>query len=272
MGAITKQAGRHFSFLKTAGRHQNGAGRPALLKRPRQNTAFVAKIGLRINCEKTKAMKIGPEQHPPILIMQQNVDYVEKFPYLGSYMSSDGDSEPDVRARILKAASIFQRLRPIWSSTTINLNVKLRLYTNIVIPTAIYACETWKRTAMIAHRLDVFHRRCLRAILCISWRDHVTNEEVMRRAGMERLQDIVTRRRKMAGHVLRLQREREGWEVSVGRGGEGMERGWREEGRGGREGWEAKEGGEGREGPERSRQSGHQHYVISRHRTSSGSF
>ncbi len=38
MGAITKKAGRHFSFLKTAGRHQNGAGRPALLKRPRQNT------------------------------------------------------------------------------------------------------------------------------------------------------------------------------------------------------------------------------------------
>ena len=58
-------------------------------------------------------------------------------------------------------------------------------------------------------RLDVFHRPCLRAILGISWRDHVTNEEVMRRAGMERLQYIVTtRRRKMAGHVLRLQRER----------------------------------------------------------------
>ena len=31
---------------------------------------FGAKIGLRINSEKTKAMKIGPEQHPPILIME----------------------------------------------------------------------------------------------------------------------------------------------------------------------------------------------------------
>ena len=154
-------------------------------------------------------MKIGPEQHTPILIMQQNVDYIEQFPHLGSYMSSDGDSGPDVRARIGKAASIFQRLCPILSSTTINLNIKLHLYTAIVIPTAIYACETWTRTAMIVHRLDVFHRRCLRAILGISWRDHVTNEEVMRRAGMERLQDIVTTRRmKMAGHVLRLQIER----------------------------------------------------------------
>ena len=124
-------------------------------------------------------------------------------------MSNDGDSEPDVRARIGEVASIFQRLRPIWSSTTINLNVKLRLYTAIVIPTAIYACETWKKTAMITHRLDVFHRRCLRAILGISWRDHVTNEDVMRRTGTERLQDIVKKRRlKMAGHVLRLPQER----------------------------------------------------------------
>ena len=96
---------------------------------------FWTKIGLRINCEKTKAMKIGPEKHPPIVIMQQNVDYVEKFPYLGSYMSSDGDSEPGVRSRIGKAASIFQRLRPIWSSTTTNLSVKLRLYIAIVIST-----------------------------------------------------------------------------------------------------------------------------------------
>ena len=29
-----------------------------------------AKIGLRVNCEKTKAMSIGPEQHPSVVIMQ----------------------------------------------------------------------------------------------------------------------------------------------------------------------------------------------------------
>ena len=76
-------------------------------------------------------------------------------------------------------------------------------------PTPIYAYKTWKRTVMIAHMLDVFHRRCLRAIIGISWGDHVTNEEVTRRAGMERLQDIVTtRRRTMVGHVLILLSER----------------------------------------------------------------
>ena len=40
MGVTQKRAGRHFGFLKRAGRHQKAAGRPALRKRPRQNTAF----------------------------------------------------------------------------------------------------------------------------------------------------------------------------------------------------------------------------------------
>ena len=53
----------------------------------------------------------------------------------------------------------------------------------------------------------LLYSRCLpsplpRTIFGISWRDHATHGEVMRRTGMERLQDIVsTRRRKMAGHV-----------------------------------------------------------------------
>ena len=55
------------------------------------------------------------------------------------------------------------------------------------------------------------------------------------------------------------------------KGREGGREGGRKEGR---EGGRRREGGRegGREGPERSRQSERQHYVISRHRTSSGSF
>ena len=35
---IVKRAGRHFGFFKRAGRHEKGAGRRALQKKPRQNT------------------------------------------------------------------------------------------------------------------------------------------------------------------------------------------------------------------------------------------
>ena len=38
---LVKRAGRHFGFFKRAGRHEKGAGRRALQKKPRQNTALI---------------------------------------------------------------------------------------------------------------------------------------------------------------------------------------------------------------------------------------
>ena len=43
--------------------------------------------------------------------------------------------------------------------------------------------------------LDVFQQKCLRRTLKISWEDHVTNEEVLRRAGEHQLSSEVKRRR-----------------------------------------------------------------------------
>jgi len=45
------------------------------------------KLGLCISCEKTKTMSAGIEQLPPVIIGQQAVEYVDNFPYLGSYIS-----------------------------------------------------------------------------------------------------------------------------------------------------------------------------------------
>jgi len=69
--------------------------------------------------------------------------------------------------------------------------------------------DTWKGTTRISHMLYIFHHRCLLTILGISWRDHVTNDELMKRAGMENLSDIVrVRRLTLAGHILRLPSDR----------------------------------------------------------------
>jgi len=71
--------------------------------------------------------------------------------------------------------------------------------------------------------LDVFNRRFLRTILDISWRDHITNDELMKRAGMEDLSNIVrVRTLTLAGHILRLPSDRPAgvalqWEPDGGR-------------------------------------------------------
>jgi len=87
----------------------------------------------------------------------------------------------------------------------ISKNKKMRLYTSIVIPSDIYASETWRTTDKTNRMLNVFNRRCLHDIMGVSWKDHMTNEELLSSAGTEDLEDIVAdRRRRFIGHVLRL--------------------------------------------------------------------
>ena len=53
--------------------------------------------------------------------------------------------------------------------------------------------------------LNVFHQRCLRKLMKITWRDHMTNENVLSRANLRPLSAIVTERRlRLAGHILRM--------------------------------------------------------------------
>jgi len=81
----------------------------------------------------------------------------------------------------------------------------MHLYTSVVIPSAIYASETWRTTDKTNRMLNVFNRRCLRDIMGVSWKDHMTNEELLSSAGIGDLQDIVAdRRRRFIEHVLSL--------------------------------------------------------------------
>ena len=97
-------------------------------------------------------------------------------------------------------------MRPVWTSKKIRLGTKLRLYKAIVVPTALYASETWRTTKAIQRKIDAFQQRCLRKILGITYRDRVKNEEVMKRTGQGRLQDVVAGRRlQFWGHVVRME-------------------------------------------------------------------
>ena len=50
-----------------------------------------------------------------------------------------------------------------------------------VISIFLYACESWTLTAELEKRKQAFEMRCYRRLLNISYKDHVTNEEVHRK-------------------------------------------------------------------------------------------
>ena len=58
-----------------------------------------------------------------------------------SVISNDGDVEKEVNTRLAKAATVFRRRSNIWKSGSLGLNIKLQLYTAVVVSTAIYASE-----------------------------------------------------------------------------------------------------------------------------------
>ena len=80
---------------------------------------------------------------------------------------------------------------------------------SLAISIFLYACETWTLTADLERRISALEMRCYRKILGISYKDHITNEEVRSRiAGVigphEDLLTTVKRRKlKWYGHVTR---------------------------------------------------------------------
>ena len=181
-------------------------GRPTLQDMTTNLETEAGKVGLRISANKTKAMQIREvEVLQSITAGGQSVDDVDRFTYLDSILACDGDAEVDVNCRIGKAAASVSNAcgRYPWSSV-INTDTKICLYNAIAVSVGIYASETWEITTKIAQKLNVFHQRCLRKILHVTYRDHVTNE-VLPRTGSRKLADIVAERRfRMAGHTLRL--------------------------------------------------------------------
>ena len=74
----------------------------------------------------------------------QRLQVVDYFTYLGSTLSGVVHIDDEVNARIAKASAAFGRLREsVWDRSGIRLDTKLKVYRSWVLPTLLYACETF---------------------------------------------------------------------------------------------------------------------------------
>ena len=147
-----------------------------------------------------------PYKEPTIIVKGQRLQVVDKFTYLGSTFSRVVHIDDEVNARIAKASAEFGRLRgSIWDRSGIRLDTKLKVYRSVVLPTLLYAYETWTVYKRHAKRLNHFHTSCRRKLLKIKWQDRIPDTKVLKRAGMQsvhtRLKLVQLRR---TGHVTRM--------------------------------------------------------------------
>ena len=122
-----------------------------------------------------------------------------------SKVNKTGGAEQDITARVGKARSSFNKLTKAWKSGQYSIRTKTRIFNSNVLTVLLYGSETWRITKRDEDKLDSFQHKCLRKILKIHWPMKVTNEEVRKGTGSERLStQIITRRWRWIGRVLRM--------------------------------------------------------------------
>ena len=162
------------------------------------------RVGLKISQEKTKVLRMNNQQREALSIDTQAVEDVDEFVYLGSKISKDGGTDEDVKARIRKAQHAFTILRPVWRSTAITANTKLRLFGSNVKSILLYGSETWRVTKAISSKVQSFINRCLRRILRLQWFDRVSNTDLWERTSQRPVAlEIRKRKWRWVGHTLR---------------------------------------------------------------------
>ena len=75
--------------------------------------AEVRPVGLQINKEKTKAMRINARIQEKIIINGQDIEDVHEFVYLGAKVCKKGGGMKDLKNRLSKARGAFNKLKKI---------------------------------------------------------------------------------------------------------------------------------------------------------------
>ena len=100
----------------------------------------------------------------------------------------------------------FQKL---WKSKQLSIPLKCKLYRALVLSVVLYSSETRTMYKTMQRKLESFHTSCLRRILCFSYMERVTNEEVLARSRMSTLSAVIMiKQLKWFVHVPRMSDDR----------------------------------------------------------------
>ena len=128
---------------------------------------------MEISAEKTKLMKNNTSGiNKVIKVNGQKLETVTIFKCLGSVVSAEGfNPESTDDSSIDKADTSLE-------DRSISVSSKIRLMRFLVIFSFLYACESWTLLAGLRRGIRATEMRCYRKVLRISYKNHVTTENV----------------------------------------------------------------------------------------------
>jgi hypothetical protein len=94
----------------------------------------------------------------------RSFENVSQFKYLKSTVTNQNLIQEEIKRRLNSVNACYHSVQNLLSSRLLSKNLKIRVYKTIILPVALYGCETWSLTLREEHRLGVFENRVLRRI------------------------------------------------------------------------------------------------------------
>jgi len=148
-------------------------------------------------------------------IDNSSIERVEELKYLGTILTNQISIQEEIKSRQKLRNACYYSVQNLLSSRKLSKNLKIQIYSTIILPVVLYGCETWSLTLREESRLRVFQNRVLRVFgpnkdeVTGEWRK-LNNEELRNLYSLLNIVRVVKSRRvRWAGHVSHM------WEGEV---------------------------------------------------------
>ena len=125
--------------------------------------------------------------------------------YLGRLITQNGKCDEEVKRRISIVKNYFIKLEHVLKNRKIGLKLRKRILDCYVIPILTYGCEAWTLNSEMTRRLEARELWMYRRMIRISFSQHMSNQEVLRKVEADRslFKNIRKRKLEFLGHILR---------------------------------------------------------------------
>jgi len=179
-------------------------------------SAAAKQFSLKINIRKTECLyqpvkNVNPVPSPKeINVEGEGLVQCKNFVYLGSTISSNARLEHEISLRMGKASAAYGLLKTrLWENHRVTTRIKCKVYRAVVLSSLLYGAETWTVYRSQVQKLHAYMMRHLRQIMGIVWQDKITNAEVLQRADLPSMEDIlIVKGLRWLGHVHRMDKDR----------------------------------------------------------------
>ena len=113
-------------------------------------------------------------------IIEETMETVTGFIFLGSKITADGDCSHEVKRHLLLGKKSYNKPTQHIKSWDITFPTKIHIVKAMVFPVLMDGCESWIIKQVVCQRIDAFELWCWRRLLRVPWTARRSNQSILK--------------------------------------------------------------------------------------------